>query len=321
MKHLNKQMIYSLLVVAGAGVGISPSNAAAVPSKTNVKMTVTASVAEGKRMPDISAADVVVQRGKQRLRVTGMVPAQGVHAGLDLFIVIDDASAPTLGGQLDDLRKFINAQPSTTAVGVGYMRNATVEVAQGLTTDHAKAANALRLPLGYAGAYGSPYLSAVDLMKRWPDSHNRREIVMITDGIDRAGRSFGLWRGLRINSDVDSASAVAQRTGTIIHTIYAPAIGRSHHNYWEATSGQMEMARLSDQTGGESFYLGLQAPVSFSSYLDQLQKTLDNQYLLSFSAVPEKKPGLQRVKLSTPIAGVELNSHDAVWVPASRQAE
>src|ERR1700733_1961318 len=109
MKHLNKQMIYSLLVVVGAGVGISPSNAAAVPSKTNVKMTVTASVTEGKRMPDISAADVVVQRGKQRLRVTGMVPAQGVHAGLDLFILIDDASSPTLGAQLDDLRKFISA--------------------------------------------------------------------------------------------------------------------------------------------------------------------------------------------------------------------
>ena len=168
MKYLKKQMIYSLLVVAGAVLGVSPSNAADVPSRANVKMTVTASVADGKLMPDINPEDVVVQRGKQRLRVTGMVPAQGVHAGLDLFIVIDDASTSSLGAQLDDLRKFINAQPSTTAVGVGYMRNATVQVAQDLTTNHAKAANALRLPLGYPGAYGSPYLSAVDLMKRWP---------------------------------------------------------------------------------------------------------------------------------------------------------
>jgi hypothetical protein len=321
MKHSKKEMIYSLLVVAGAVFGVSSSNAADMPSKANVKMTVTASVADGKRMPDINPQDVVVQRGKQRLRVTGMVPAQGVHAGLDLFILIDDASTPTLGAQLDDLRKFISAQPSTTAVGVGYMRNATVQVAQDLTTDHAKAAGALRLPLGSAGAYGSPYLSAVDLMKRWPERHNRREVVMITDGVDRAGRTFGARRSLTLNSDVDSASAVAQRTGTIIHTIYTPGTGRSHRNYWQATSGQMDMARLSDQTGGESFYLGLQGPVSFSPYLDQLQKILDNQYLLSFSAVPEKKPGLQRVKVSTPIAGVELSSHDAVWVPASRQAE
>jgi hypothetical protein len=321
MKDLKKQMIYSLLVMAGMAFGVSPSNAADMPSKANAKMTVTASVADGRRMPAINPEDVVVQRGKQRLRVTGMVPAQGVHAGLDLFILIDDASSTSLGVQLDDLRKFINAQPSTTAVGVGYMRNATVQVAQDLTTDHAKAAGALRLPLGYPGAYGSPYLSAVDLMKRWPERHNRREVVMITDGIDRAGRTLGGRRGLSLNSDVDSASTVAQRTGTIIHTIYAPGTGRFHRNYWQATSGQMDMARLSDQTGGESFYLGLQDPVSFSPYLDQLQRILDNQYLLSFSAVPEKKPGLQRVKLSTPIAGVELSSHDAVWVPASRQAE
>ena len=128
MKYLKKQMIYSLLVVAGAGLGASPSKAADMPSKANVKMTVTASVADGKSMPDINPQDVVVQQGKQRLRVTGMVPAQGVHAGLDLFIVIDDASTPTLGVQLDDLRKFINAQPPTTAIGIGYMRNATVQV-------------------------------------------------------------------------------------------------------------------------------------------------------------------------------------------------
>jgi hypothetical protein len=321
MKYLKKQMTYSLLVVAGAVLGVSPSNAADVPSRTSVKMTVTASVADGKRTPDINPEDVVVQRGKQRLRVTGMVPAQGAHAGLDLFILIDDASTSSLGAQFDDLRKFINAQPSTTAVGVGYMRNATVQVAQDLTIDHVKAVSALRLPLGYAGAYGSPYLSAVDLMKRWPDHHNRREIVMITDGIDSTGRGFGLWRGLRVNSHVDSASAVAQRTGTIIHTIYTPGTGRSHRNYWEATSGQMDIARLADQTGGESSYLGLQDPISFAPYLDQLQKILDNQYLLSFSIVPGKKPGLQRVKLSTPIAGVELSSHDSVWVPALKQAE
>ena len=321
MKDLKKKWLYSLLVTAGMLFDASASRAADMSSTATVKMTVTASVADGKRMPDINREDVVVQRGKQRLRVTGLVPAQGAHAGLDLFIVIDDGSNSALGNQLEDLRTFINTQPSTTLVGVGYMRNATVQVLQDLTIDHAKAANALRLPFGYSGAYGSPYLSVIDLMKRWPDTRNRHEVVMITDGVDRARRNTGWGPGLTRNSDVDSASEVAQRTGTIIHTIYAPGTGRSHRNFWQATSGQMHMARLSDQTGGESFYLGLQSPVSFLPYLDQLQKILDNQYLLSFSAAPQKKPGLQRVKLSTPIAGVELSSHDAVWVPASRQAE
>ena len=41
------------------------------------------------------------------------------------------------------------------------------------------------------------------------------------------------------------------------------------------------LAKLSDATGGESWSLGVQAPVSFAPYLENLQKVLDNQYLLT----------------------------------------
>jgi len=107
------------------------------------------------------------------------------------------------------------------------------------------------------------------------------------------------------------------RTGTIIHSIYAPGVGRLHRNYWEATNGQMGIAELSDVTGGESFYLGLQSLVSFTPYLDNLQKILDNQYLLSFSTKPGKKPSLQYVTLNTEVAGVDFAAPDAVWVHAA----
>jgi hypothetical protein len=282
-----------------------------------VTITVTANVANNKRTPEISQQDVVVTQGKERLKVRGWVPAQGQYAGLDLFILIDDASDPSLGMHLDDLKTFINAQPSTTLVGLGYMRNATVQIVQDLTPDHAAAAKALRLPLGSGGAYASPYLSVIDLMKRWPSTDRRREILMVTDGIDRARRTLP-WRGLRINPDVDSASDVAMRTGTIIHTIYAPGVRRYRRNYWEATSGQMGIAKLSDVSGGESFFLGLETPVSFTPYLDQLQKILDNQYLLTVSAQPGRKTQLHNVTIDTKVAGVELASADAVWVPAAK---
>jgi hypothetical protein len=306
----------SLLTMAGMLAGIPPAHAedtvesAPVP----VKMTVTANVGSNKRMPEISQADVLVRQGKARLEVTSWVPARGDKAGLDLFVLIDDSSDARLGLQLDELRAFIQAQPETTAVGVGYMRNAGVNIVQGLTTDHEQAAQALRLPLGNVGAYGNPYLSAVNLMDRWPDDGHRREMLMITDGIDRARRHLGGQRGF--SPDADTASSVAQRTGTIIHTIYAPGAGLSYRNYWVATNGQMNMERLSDQTGGVSYFLGIHSPVSFKPYLDSLQQVFDNQYLLSFSATPGKKAGLQNIKLSTEVAGVELATHDAVWVPA-----
>jgi hypothetical protein len=267
-------------------------------------------------MPEIKREDVLIKRGKERLQVTDWVPAQGNRAGLELFILIDDASDPRIGGQFDELRAFINAQPQSTSIGIGYMRNTTVLIVQEFTTDHAAAAGALRLPFGSPGALGSPYYSVIDLMNRWPASQNRHEVVMVTDGIDRTYHRVGVRRGFSVNPTVDTAGAVAQRTGTMIHTICYPGVGRFHRNYWEAINGQLDMARLSDKTGGESFYLGLQSPVSLSPYLSNLQDTLDNQYLVSFSAKPGKRAGLQSVALSTEVAGVELSTHDAVWVPA-----
>jgi hypothetical protein len=313
MKSRIKTMFCAAVTMAAAIMTVAPSNAQEAAAMVPVTMTVTASVPSDKRMPDLSQ-DIAVTQGKQRLNVTEWVPAQGDRAGLELFILIDDSSNPALGMHLDDLKTFINAQPSTTLIGVGYIRNATVQVAQNLTTDHAVAANSLRLPLGSTGAYGSPYLSAIDLMKRWPAGQNRREILMVTDGIDRARRSTGR-RGLYTNPDVDSANQVALRTGTMIHTIYAPGVGRLGRNYWVATNGQMGIAQLSDATGGKSFFLGLQQPVSFVPYLDQLQNILDNQYLLSFDAQPGKKAQLQNVSINTEVAGVDLSSADAVLVP------
>src|SRR5271170_3441583 len=171
-------------------VALAPLRAqeTSVASAASATMTVTSSVAENKTMPEIKPQDVTVQQGKQRLQVTDWVRAQGDHAGLDLFILIDDSSSSSLGSQLDDLRSFIKSQPSTTLVGVAYMRNAVVNVTQDLTSDHDAAAKALRLPLGSVGAYGSPYLSVIDLMKRWPANQNRREVILVTDGIDRARR-------------------------------------------------------------------------------------------------------------------------------------
>jgi hypothetical protein len=285
------------------------------PDSVEVRMTVTASVPDGKRMPEINPADIVVKQGKNRLQVSEWVPAQGERAGLDLFILIDDASDTSLGSQLDDLRNFVKAQAPTTSVGIGYMRNATVQIAQNFTTDREAAAKAIRLPLGTPGAYGSPYLSAIDLMKRWPEHPNRRELLIVTDGVDRARR--GPFRhGLGVNPDVDSASAVAQRTGTTIYALYSPGVGRYHRNYWEALNGQMFISKLAEETGGESFYLGLQRPVSFKPYLDSLQKIFDNQYLLSFTAAPGTKAGRRYIRVNTEIAGVELAVADSVWVPA-----
>lgn len=319
MKSQRIQQTVSLLagvIMLVAGTGISraaDTSGASVP----VTMTVTANVAADKRMPVISSDDVVVRQGKSRLNVTEWVPARGSRAGLELFILIDDASDVRFGQHYDDLRAFINSQPASTLIGVGYMRNATVQIGQNLTANHELASQALRMPLGYPASMGSPYLSVTDLMRKWPVDQNRREVIMITSGIGR-GREHHLmnWRRgyYQLDSDVDTASAVAQRTGTNIFTIYTPGSTRFRFSQRDLMNGQMNMSRLSDRTGGAAFYLGLHSPVSIQPYLGELQRIFDNQYLLSFSAKAGKRAGLQNISLGTEVAGVELSSHDAVWV-------
>jgi len=49
-----------------------------------------------------------------------------------------------------------------------------------------------------------------------------------------------------------------------------------------------------------------------------VKNILDNQYLLSFYARPDKKAGLQRVNISTEIPGVDFDAADSVWVPAAK---
>jgi hypothetical protein len=310
MSKRNATTLLAVLLSTSLTAEVTNPNPAGAP----VRMTVTANVKQDKRAPQIEKADVSVKKGKERLEVLDWTPAKGERAGLELFFLIDDASTPHLGAQLQDLRNFINAQPDTTVIGVGYARNTTVEIAQNFTTDRGLAAKALRLPLGNAGSSGSPYLSVTSLMQRWPDTPNRREIVLISDGMDRAHRSRN---GLN-NPDVDTAGSVAQRTGTMIHTIYFPGVWHTRHHFLEASNGQNGLAKLSDITGGESFYMGLRTPVSLSPYLDQLQRILDNQYILTVAAKPGKKAGLQYVTVKTEVAGVDFATPDAVWVPGAK---
>ena len=84
--------------------------------------------------------------------------------------------------------------------------------------------------------------------------------------------------------------------------------------------GQSGVAKVTDETGGEYFALGIQNQLSFKPYLERLQKILDNQYYLVFEATPKKKAGLQRVNISTEVADVEIAAADTVWVPAANEA-
>jgi hypothetical protein len=261
--------------------------------------------------PTLNKEDVMAYSGKERLAVTGWLPLQGEHAGLQLLILLDDGSGTGLSTQLNDLRDFITAQPATTSIAVGYMRNGTVQFTSQFTQDHAQAAKSLRIPIGQAGINGSPYFSLSDAIKRWPEGPERHEVLMVSDGIDR----YGLGTGLD-DPYVNAAISDAQRRGIVVFTIYARGIGHFGHSYWRNSWGQNFLSQLSDETGGDSFYIGFGNPVSFKPYLDQLSERLKHQYLLTITMKPGKKADFRPMKLHTEVPNADLAYPDRVWVRA-----
>jgi VWFA-related protein len=282
-------MVGVWLVISGA---VRPSLAQETPTARTV-VTVTSKSAED--VITVPQQSISVSEGRKVQDVTGWVPLRGARADLQLVLLLDDSSRGTLGLQLNDLKNFLNALPPTTQVALGYMRNGTPNLVQNFTNNHAQAAEALRLPQGSAGINGSPYFCLSDLVKHWPGGAGnvRREVIMVTDGVDRySGRRFD-----PENPYVRAAVTDAQKAGVIVYSIYYRGAGRFDQNLTVTDGGQNYLTQLSGETGGKVYLEGFGNPVSFSPFLSDIQRKLQNQYELSF--VSTSKPGLQPIRVKT----------------------
>jgi hypothetical protein len=244
------------------------------------------------------------------MRVTGWTPAQNDRTGLQLWLLIDDGADTALGTQLEDLRGFVLEQPSATQVGIGYLRNGTVQVEQKPTADHALAAKKIRLPLGQPGISASPYLALIDLIQKWPTADQAREVLMITSGIDP---DYGPGPS---NPYLDRAIEDAQRAGVVVHSIYFSSSGHFGHSLWQINWGQNYLSQLAEETGGELFWLGTSNPVSLAPYLNELNQRFREHHILTFLA--QGNPGFRRLKLKTEVPHAALVGPSKVYVPSGK---
>lgn len=308
-----------LSLIAGLALGMLftcqlAAQTAAPAAGPTANMVVTEEARQGPDTSLIGPQDVTVYQGHERDQVTRWVPARGANGGLELYILLDDDSASMLNTQLGDIRNFIMEQPVAAKIGVAYMRNGIARVAQEATTDHSLAAGSLRLPIALGGVNGSPYFALSNLVKHWPASQNRREVLMISDGVDRYYESNDIY-------DPYMAKAIddAQRAGVVVSTIYTPGAGTFYRSGWQTYWGQIYLSHVAKETGGQAYYIGFNRPaVAFAPFLDDLANRLNHQYLLSFLAEPEKRAGLEPVKVSTPESNTELVAAESVFVPGNR---
>jgi hypothetical protein len=277
-----------------------------------VTVVATLEAKRGKTIQPVEPQDILVREGRDRRPVTGLAPLNGQRGSLQLMLLIDDSARGTFDTEINTLKQFVNSLPPYTEVAVAYMRNGMAEVTAPFTRDHAAAANAIRIVMGPGGADVSPYDSLTDAIKKWPNTGaERKEVVMISSGIEALGGGY-MPDNPYVNAGIDSAV----KAGVVVYTIYDPSVGHFGHSFWRNTWGQNFLSQLSDETGGDSYIIGFGSPVSFQPFLESILFNLQHQYLLTFTARPEKKSGFQSIRVSVTDKDASIAAPDKVYVRA-----
>ncbi|HET8922868.1 MAG TPA: hypothetical protein VFN26_07700 [Candidatus Acidoferrum sp.] len=273
-----------------------------------VTMTVTAVAKKGSSVPPVKNGDVQSYLNKERTQIAGWKPGEKLF----LAVLIDDSLESNIASQWNDLKAFLASQPDTTYISVSYSRNGEAVVAQDFTNNHELAAKALRIPIGNGGAFTSPYLALLDLMKRLPASGERRSILLFSSGIDYLRGNFPT------SPDLTSAIERAQKENINVWSIYAPDAGHRSRRFFIASQAQSNLSQLAEETGAESYYLGLGEPVTFKPYFEEISMHLNNQYLLTFNGSGEKKGRFERFRVTTELPNVEFLHASEVFLPPAQ---
>jgi VWFA-related protein len=295
-----RRLTGTLLIVVGCQI--------LAAQDTQVSVVITAEAKRGKTIPPLMAEDLKVTQERDKRQIVSLEPLK--DAKLQLLLMIDDSAAGSFNTEIQSLKEFVMALPAGAEVGIGYMRNGLTQMTSEFTNDHAAAAATIRIASGPGGADVSPYDSLKDAMKKWPSTRApRREIVMISSGIEGLGGGFAP-DNIYVNAGIEAA----QKAGVVVYTIYSPSVGHAGHSFWRASWGQNFLSQLSDETGGEFYYLGFGSPVSFEPYLKNILAALQNQYLLKFEAHSQHKEGLEPVQIKVIEKDASLAAPDKVFV-------
>jgi hypothetical protein len=260
------------------------------------KAVVTILPQKGKEMlAPVPVEDLQLKVGGKDSSVTGWTPLADAANRIEVVLLIDAGAQTSLGTQFSSIQDFIQKLPQGAAVAVAYMANGRALLAGPLTTDHTAALRGLRLPAGGSpGISASPYFCLSDLAKNWPskDRQARREVVMITDGVDYYEEIY--------NPDdpyVLAAISDALRSNLVVYSMYWGSRGGMDSTVYAASTGQNLLEEVSEATGGMSYWMGLGNPVSLEPYFNDVALRMAHQYALEYVTDLKGGPGVENLKL------------------------
>jgi len=239
----------------------------------------------------------------ESMRIVNIAPLYGDK---ELYVLIDDSANYDFGVKLDELRDFMNSQPPSTAVGVAFIRDGELKVVQAPAKDHKLAARALRAPAGSKPE--NPWCALSGLIREWPAGVERREVLMITSGLDK---TVG---GKAPCGNADTAIAQAQRAGVAVFAIYHPVGDYAIQEWRRVDDGVVELSHVCYETGGEAYFVTHSAMETIVPFLDDIAEHLNNQYRMTVVFDSALGPGLRDVYLHPVYPDLELMAPTRVWV-------
>jgi len=266
----------------------------------------------------VSVADHVTHRPKTLkpedihgagigLRVTGIEP---LRANREIFLLIDDGSSFDFGEKVVDLRRFVNAQSESAAIGVAYITDGELKIAQAPTRDHAVAAAAIRAPKG--GKLASSFCALSSLILDWKTDVVARDVVMVTSGIDYSAAPGA------VCTNAEMAIGDAQRAGVGVYAIYHPIGEYTAADWKRVDEGLIELSHVCYETGGEAYSVSHGPSELIGPFLNDITDHLANQYLLTIADQSGSGSGFRRIAIDTGLNGPEVMAPSRVWVEAAQ---
>jgi hypothetical protein len=315
MKRLG---IATLALSAGTLLAASPAFAQKDNQQGQGRAIVTVlPSAKNSNVGQISAQNLKVKVNGKDSNVTSFNQLQESNSPLELVLLMDAGARSSLGTQFSDIQQFVKEMPPNSKMAIAYMQQGRAAFASPLSSNAADVLKGLHLSSGIPGANASPYFCLSDLAKNWPshDRTARREVVMVTDGVDNYDRRFD-----PDDPYVQTAIKDSVRAGLVVYSIYWSNTGRLNSTAYETNAGQNLLLEVTQATGGNSYWQGLGNPVSLQPFFQDLRRRLNNQYEVSFTAPSSGKPQVESLKVDLHVPSAKVAAPQQVLVTGAVSA-
>lgn len=297
-------MVLAPAVFAQAPVSMNGANASRSSGRpVTIPLTIKINSRELESENELQNIDLTVSEDGEPQTILSL-RGVGTNSPITLAVLIQEDLVPSVGNEIKSLAEFIRNLPKGSRVMIGYLRTGSLQTKQKFTTDLEKAAKALRPPSGFAnsGPY-NPYVEVIEALRKFDSQPlGRRAILLVSDGLDI---SRGVDSSAPTQSiDLQRAVNESQRRSVAIYGFYAPTIAASA-NPLLAANAQSSLLRLSSETGGDAFFQGTGAPVSFDPFLRDLTVSLEKQIALTFLSTHLNK-GFHRIEVRSVTPGVRV---------------